>query len=413
MKYFCLILLAVFTFSLSAQDAQWRGPDRNGIYPDTGLLKVWPEDGPELLLTIEGIGKGYSSAVASDHLIFVSGLKDTLDMCMAYDFSGNLIWERSFGTAWNNSFPDSRSTPTVDHERIYVLSGLDNLVCLNAENGDEIWSVDLHKTYGSSWDMFGVSESVQLVGDKVICTPAGDQTTVVALNKYSGELIWKSESLGAQRSNASSTLFRNDTMDLNFIVTATRTHTLGVDPESGEILWKYHYNVLDEKGENATIQSNTPLFHSDEILISSGWDHKTVMLEVAEDGKSVSEKYIDKTLDNQNHGLVLLDGYVYGSNFLARRKGKWVCMNWDSGEIMWVEEWNNKGPIISADGMLYLYDEQGGNIGLVSPNPDSFELVSSFKVKGGSGPHWARPSIYGAKLFVRHGDTLLIYNLKA
>ena len=241
MKYFCLIIAAVLTFSLSAQDVQWRGPDRNGIYPDTGLMKVWPKDGPELLLSIKGIGKGYSSAVATDKLIFVSGMKDTLDMCMAYDFSGNLIWERSFGTAWNNSFPDTRSTPTVDQERIYLLSGLDNLVCFNAENGDEIWSVDLHKTYGSNWDMFGVSESVHLIGDKVICTPAGDQTTVVALNKYTGELIWKSESMGGQRSNASSTLFKNDTILKNVYI-----------DEYNAFMGKKvnHLTFIGKKGEN-------------------------------------------------------------------------------------------------------------------------------------------------------------------
>ena len=410
---FAIIILISSAFSVAAQEAQWRGPERNGIYPDSGLLKVWPEGGPELVLTIKDIGKGYSSAVATEALIFVTGLKDTLDMLMAFDHKGVLVWERSFGRAWNSSLPESRCTPTIYQDKVYVLSGMDNLACFTATDGKEVWSVDIHETYGSNWDMFGVSESLLLVYDKVIVTPGGDMTSIIALNKDNGELVWKSESIGGQRSNLSPVLFKNDTMGLRFIISATRTHTLAVDPENGEILWTYHYNVLNEKGENNTIQSNTPLFHSDEILLSSGCDYKTVMLEVARDGKSVSEKYIDHTLDNQNHGLVLLDGYVYGSNFLKRHFGKWVCMNWDTGEIMWVSDFHNKGPILAADGMLYLYDEKGGNMGLVDPDPDSFKLVSSFKVKGGSGPHWARPSIYDGKLYVRHGSVLLVYNLKA
>jgi len=413
MRVNVFILFIFISASAASQIVQWRGPDRNGIYPDTGLLKSWPEGGPELLLKIEDIGRGFSSAVAAGDRIYVTGLKDSMDVLMVYDFNGGLIWEKPFGPAWNKSVPDTRCTPTIENDRIYVLSGLDNLACFNALSGDELWSVNIHENYGSNWDMFGVSESILLVDDKVICTPGGDMTSVVALDKYTGALIWKSESIGGQRSNASPALFENDTMNLRFIIAMTRTHTFAVDPENGDILWTYHYSYLGEEDENLTIQANTPLFHSDEILLSSGWDYKTVMLEVAKDGKSVSEKYIDRTLDNQNHGLVLLDGYVYGSNFLDRNMGKWVCMNWDTGEIMWVTEWHNKGPVISADGMLYLYDDKRGNVGLAKPGPDKFELISEFRITEGSGAHWTRPSIFGGKLFIRHGDTLLVYNLKA
>jgi len=183
MRYLSVLLISFIALSASGQMAQWRGPDRNGVYPDTGLLKSWPEEGPELLLQIDGIGRGFSSAVATDDRIYITGLKDSLDMLMAYDFQGELIWERSFGRAWNKSVPDSRCTPTIDNNRAYVLSGLDNLVSFNAENGDEIWSVDIHKEYGSNWDMFGVSESVLLVDDKVICTPGGDITTLIEIGR--------------------------------------------------------------------------------------------------------------------------------------------------------------------------------------------------------------------------------------
>ncbi len=395
-----------------SQVYQWRGPGRDGIFPDTGLLKSWPEEGPELLLSLEGIGRGYSSAVATVDAMYVTGTLDSTEYVTAFSNEGKLLWQQSYGPSWDQSFPDARCTPTVEGDRLYVISAKDRMVCMNRISGKEIWSVDLHQKFQSRWDMFGVSESVLIIDNKVICTPCGDLTTVVALDKYTGETIWQSKPLGVERGNASPVLFTNDTLDLSMIITVNRTHVLGVDPESGEILWTYHYNHLDKNGENVTILANTPLFHYDEIFISDGWDQPSVMLEVTPDGKSAHEKYIDNTLDNQNHGLVRIGDYVYGSNFLTRQFGKWVCMRWDNGEIMWVTDWENKGPVLAADGMLYIMDEKKGNMALVNPDPDHLDVVSSFRVTGGRGPFWARPSIFDQKLVVRHGDVLLVYNLK-
>lgn len=176
-------------------------------------------------------------------------------------------------------------------------------------------------------------------------------------------------------------------------------------------MWTYHYNVLDEQAENSTILANTPTYSDSCLWITSGWDKESVMLEIAPDGKSVQEKFVDQTFDNQNHGVVLLDGYLYGSNFTGRYSGKWVCMNWDTGEIVWIHDWYNKGPIISADGMLYCYEEKRGNMALVNPDPKGFELISNFRVSEGSGPHWARPSIYNGMLLVRHGKVLIAYKI--
>ena len=135
------------------------------------------------------------------------------------------------------------------------------------------------------------------------------------------------------------------------------------------------------------------------------------MLEIAPDGKSVSEKFSDQTFDNQNHGVVLHEGFLYGSNFTGRQSGKWICMNWETGEIVWIEDFHNKGPIIFADGMLYCYEERKGNIALVEASPKEFKVISSFKVNEGVGPHWARPAIYYGMLLVRHGDVLISYKI--
>lgn len=394
---------------LNAQDAQWRGPHRDGIFSGEGLLKEWPAEGPEILFSTAGIGKGYSSAVATEDMIYATGIKDSTEYLTALDHKGNIIWQKPYGLSWNQSFPDARCTPTVEEDRVYVHTGLDVITCFHAKTGETIWSVDLHKVYNSSWDMFGVSESVLIVDDKIITTPCGETTTVVALDKMTGELVWKSEPMGVKRSNMSG--IKIDHCDKEYFIGSNQTHMLGVDIENGEILWSYLYNTLSDKGENQTILANTPVYQDSCLWISNGWDAKSVMLEIAPDGKSVSEKYVDQTFDNQNHGVVVVDNFVYGSNFTGRNSGKWLCMNWKTGEITWIADFHNKGPILSADGMLYCMEEKRGNLALVEASSKEFKLVSSFKVKEGKGPFWARPAIYSGMLLVRHGDVLVAYDI--
>lgn len=414
MRRAVLYLLIIFALTSGAevlgQDVQWRGPNRDGIYPDSGLLEEWPADGPEVLFIAEEIGRGFSSAVATDKMIYVTGIKDTIEYLTAMDLDGKLVWQKPYGRCWNQSFPETRSTPTIEDNRIYILSGMDNMVCFHAETGDVIWSVDIHKEYQSRWDMFGVSESVLLVGDKVITTPGGETNMAIALDKMTGELVWRSEPMGAARSNMSPTLIEH--CGNEYVIAANQTHMLGIDPENGEILWDYHYNFLSDKDENTTILTNTPTYKDSCLWISNGWEVPSVMLEIAPDGKSVSEKYKDHTFDNQNHGVVLVDGFLYGSNFTGRNSGKWVCMNWETGEIKWVTDFHNKGPVIYADGMLYCYEEKRGNMALVKADPEEFKVISSFRVTEGAGPHWARPTIFNQVLLVRHGEVLVGYKVK-
>lgn len=407
-----LLIMLALTFGTEAlgQDVQWRGPNRDGIYPDSGLLKEWPADGPEVLFVAGELGRGFSSAVATDKMIYVTGIKDTIEYLTAMDLDGKMVWQKPYGRCWNQSFPETRSTPTIEDNRIYILSGMDNMVCFHAETGDLIWSVDIHKEFQSRWDMFGVSESVLLVGDKVITTPGGETNMAIALDKMTGQLVWRSEPMGAARSNMSPILIEH--CGNEYVIAANQTHMMGIDPGNGDILWDYHYNFLSDKDENTTILANTPIYKDSCLWISNGWDVNSVMLEIAPDGKSVSEKYKDHTFDNQNHGVVLVDGFLYGSNFTGRNSGKWVCMNWETGEIKWVTDYYNKGPVIYADGMLYCYEEKRGNLALVKADPEEFKVISSFRVTEGAGPHWARPTIFNQVLLVRHGEVLIGYKVK-
>ena len=355
-----------------------------------------------MLLTVEGIGAGWSSAVANDKAIFITGMKDTLDYLSCIDYTGKIIWQVPYGHSWTKSFPDTRCTPTLDGNRIYVISGIGELGCFDATDGKKIWLVDVDKQFESQWYNWGVAESPLIVDDKVICSPYGNKTALVAFDKNTGKLIWQTKSIGGLRAYVSPTLL--EYKNFRYILSQNTEKVIAVDPENGDIAWTY-----TSKGEK--IAPNTPLIKDNEIFITRGYNSPSVMLQMAADGKSVSEKWIDTTLDCHHGGVVLVDGYIYGSNWINNGKGNWCSLNWNTGKIGYETNWFNKGSIISADGKLYCYEEKSGHIGLVNPNPEKFDVISSFKINKGTGMYWSHPYVYKGKLFVRHGNFLMCYNI--
>jgi len=413
MKFtFTLLAGVLISTALFSQSAQFRGENRDGVYNETGLLKTWPADGPELLLTVEGIGTGYSSAVVAGETIFVTGMKDQKDILTAISFDGTIKWQVPYGTSWTKSFPDTRVTPTVDGDRIYLLSGTGRLGCFSATDGKELWAAEVDKEYECQWHDWGVAESPLVIDNLVVCTPAGNKTTAVAFDKISGKPVWQTIPVGGQRAYPSPVIFRWN--NFRYILVSTTTHIAAVVPATGEVAWSFpHWQAdRDAMNDGGQIYTNNPTIAGNEIFLTRGYNYPSMMITMAPDGKSATEKWIDKTLDNHHHGVIVKDGYIYGSNWLNNGKGKWVCLDWQTGEVKWEFDWFNKGPIIYADGMLYIMDEKSGNFGLLSPDPAKFDLVSSFKVPKGSGPYWSHPSIYDGKLFVRHGDVLMIYDIK-
>lgn len=405
------VLLILISVSLSAQITQWRGPNRDGIFSDTELLQSWAEEGPELILEVEGIGKGYSSAIIENGVIYTSGMIDTLDYLTAINADGSFKWQVSYGRSWNKSFPDTRSTPVVEGNRIYVQSGTGRLACIDKDTGEENWAVNVDKDFEAEYHLWGNSETPLLVDDLVICSPGGNKTSIVAFNKITGELVWQTKSLGGPRAYASATVYEWN--GHRFILAMTGTHILALNPKSGEIAWSYSYFIKDKwYDQPGLIWTNTPVFKDNTIFLTMGYDYHAVMLEMDSLGTSVSEKFIDQTFDNHHHGVILHDGYLYGSNWQSNKRGKWICMNWDTGEIVYVAAWDTKGTMIMADGLLYCYNEKG-NVGIAKPEPEGFNIISQFKVTQGAGPHWAHPFIGEKKLLIRHGDALMVYNIAA
>lgn len=412
-KYFLIILICTAFLSLkaSAQLFDWRGPNRTGIYNETNLLKDWGENGPDLLWEANGLGMGYSSVTISNDAIYVTGRKDTTDVLTCLTLDGAKQWETVYGRSWFRSYSDSRCTPTYYNGKIYVVSGMGDLVCLD-ERGKVLWSQNHYTAYDSPYARFGISESPLIVDDKVIVSPGGNKASLVAYDLSTGAVRWEAEPLNEESHYVNPLLIHHGGKKL--IVSISSNHIIGIDAKDGKLLWKEHYTSMNNPtgGRMRKNHANTPTFRDGKIFICSGYNHTSVMLQLSSDAGSVEILWKNKDIDPHHGGVVLLGDYLFSSNYENNANGDWICVDWNSGETQWIKEWHNKGSIISADGLLYLYEEKSGNVGLVRPNPKKMEVISEFKIEKGNGPHWSHPVIRNGKLYIRHGEILMVYDIK-
>ena len=393
--------------------SQWRGPDRNGSYHETGLLDQWPDGGPEMVWSVEGAGEGYSSVSVTRDMVYVTGKKDSLEYLTAIDHSGKIRWQIPYGKAWYGGFPAAKSTPNLHRGKVYVISGQGEVVCLDAKDGRILWEVPVYDNYKGYATMWGVCESPLIVDNKVFYMPGGMETTMVALNTGSGEIEWISESLGDSTAYASPIYleyFGHET-----IVALSANFLFGVDPENGDIRWKYKY--YDLKGNithqyHPIINTNSPYYHDGQIYLTKGYNHLSAMFGLNESGSDVELLWTDSILDVHIGGVVMLDGYVYGANTLRGKNSKWCCLEWSSGKIVYEMDLLGRGSVITADEKFYFYQEQSGILALVDASPTGSKIISEFKVPMGEGPHWAHPVIYEGILYIRHGNAIMAYNIK-
>ena len=413
MKLFLIVFLSFLSVNVNSQEiVEFRGVGRTGHYNGSGLMKKWPDSGPEIVLKIEGISKGFSQPIVAEEKIFITGIKDEgTDLISAYNMNGDLIWETSYGNSWVRSYPDSRCTPTYEAGKLYVASGTGQLSCINAKTGKILWNVDVIEKYGGEIHLHGDAESPLVVNDVVVYTTGGEKFTMVAFNKTNGTEVWKAQSLGGAKSYASSVLIvRNGK---NIILVQTTKNMIAINSVNGEIEWHHNLDNFYSGSQGEGAQANPAIYLNNEIFVTSGYDHPATMFSIAEKNRSVELKWKNKTLNTHHGGVVLVDGNLYGSNWQNNSRGQWVSVNWESGATNWEVDWNNKGSVIFSDGMLYMYEEKGGNVALATPSAQKLDIVSSFKVEDGAGPHWAHPAIYEGKLYIRHGDVLMVYNIKA
>lgn len=411
------ILFIVCVSFLQAQDlTQFRGNDRNGIFHEENLLEVWPENGPELLWSAINLPNGYGTVSVKDGIVYATGREGKIDYLLAIKPDGTIKYKVPVGKAWNKSFPESRCVPTIHDGKLYTISGLGEIYCLRLVNGEVVWSVNGYEKFEGKTGDWGYSESPLIVDDKLIYSPGGEKTTIVALDKNNGETIWQSESLDDLSGYASPILVEENGKKI--IINVMGHHVLGVDASNGEILFKYKYSEVENAAalkvwpDAPIANTNNPIYHNKQLYITSGYNHVGVKFQLSDDFKNIEIAWIDPVLDIHHGGAVLVDGYIYGSNWINNGNGNWCCINWETGEKMWEEKWFNKGSIIANKNMLIVYDEKTGHVGLIKANPEKFELISSFKVPLGKGPHWSHPAISNGVLYIRHMDALMAFDIK-
>jgi outer membrane protein assembly factor BamB len=396
--------------SVNGQLYEWRGPDRTGIYNETGLLKKWPEAGPKLLWETDGMGDGYSSVTVTDDAVYVTGRKDKSDVLISLTLDGKKKWETVYGNAWVTNHTGSRCTPTYYNGNLFLVSGSGDIVCVGKE-GKIRWSKNHYSLYDGKPLMFGISESPLVVDNIVIATPGGTKASMVAFNIKDGKVEWETEPLnqGPQYVNPKLIEYAGKKM----IITVMGKDIIAVNAKDGKILWKVDYAAANAAtGRVMENHAITPIYRDGFILIANGYNWVSLKLRLSADGNSVEKVWENRNFDPQMGGIVLLGNNIFGTNHMSKPVGTWTCVDWTTGKTLWNEKWNSQGSIISADGMLYLFDEKSGHVALVKPDPAKLDIISEFKISKGEGPYWAHPVINKGRLYIRHGEALMVFQIK-
>ena len=405
MKYHVSNFLTAFVLLvpliISGQEVlQWRGPNRSGVYNETGLLKSWPATGPELLWEFDGLGNGYGSSVITKKNIFINGEIDTVSYLFALDLSGKYLWKSKIGMEWMQSYPGSRSTPTVVNDLIYVTAGLGQVACIEAQSGKERWSVNIMTDFHGPVPRFGFSESLLVDGSKVYCSAGSPDTNVVALDRFTGKIIWISKGAGEMTAYCSPMLI--SLPQRNILITFSKTTLLGIDTKDGKMLWSYK-----QEGQDIDCQVNTPIYENGFIYSVAGNGNGAFRLKLSDDGTQITEIWKNGRCDNLMGGFIKIKEHIYTSGY---EKRQYYIVETTEGRIVDSVKFD-RGTIIYADGMLYLYNEKG-QVGLFKADGPQMEQVSSFKVTRGTKAHFSHPVICDGILYIRHGKSLLAYKIK-
>lgn len=412
---FATAVVCLAAQNLNAYDwPTFRGADRTGVAPDMDLLKRWPEGGPELVWKTEGAGRGYASVAIADGRIYTLGdapsnVDNNGEYLTCFDQeTGKQLWKTKTGKPFQmkqKSWESSRSTPTVDGDMIYVITGQGVLHCVNRD-GQKQWKVDLVKKFkGKKAEVWGYSESVLIDGDQLICTPGGPANTMVALNKKTGRKIWSTPRPGDRGAGHASVVI-SEVGSTRVYVQTTGSGAMGVRAKDGKLLWTYDI-------DRTTAVAPTPIIRDDLVFFSAGYGRGGALLRQVKSGRNIQieEVYpLNPKLTNKHGGIVLVGDYLYGD---TDDRGTPFCAELMTGNVVWKSRGSGRksASVAAADGNVYIrYSD--GTMTMVKADPDSFQEVGSFKVPGsGDRPSWAHPVITDSKLYLREGDSILCYSL--
>jgi outer membrane protein assembly factor BamB len=398
-------LIAVTPAARALDWPQWRGPDRTGVSQETGLLKKWPEGGPQRIWMFENAGKGYSAPAIAGGKYFTIGTRDGAEALLILDANtGQELRVAKIGEVLENKWGDGpRGTPTVDGDRVYALSGPGDLVCVGIADGKVRWKVSM-SSLGGKVPNWGYTESVLVDGNKVLCTPGGAKGTVAALDKLTGKVIWQSKGL-TEPAHYSSIVAATINGTPQYVQRNEKS-IFGLAAADGRVLWQ-----TDFPGRTAMIP--TPIVSGNEVYVTAGYGTGCKMVRIEPDNK-VTVVYENKVAKNHHGGFVKIGDYLYGHG-----DPQWICQNFKTGEEVWSSRALGKGAVGAADGMLYCLEESSGVVALVEASPKGWKEVSRFtlspqtKIRSSSGKVWTHPVIAHGKLYLRDQDLNYCYDIKA
>ena len=382
---------------------QWRGPERNGISSDAGLLKQWPSAGPPKVWSVSKLGEGYGSLAIKGDRIYVQGTSGSASAVFCLNRAdGKQIWSASLGPKMSEGKGNGpRSTPTVDEDRVYVLTENGDLACLQARDGSRVWSKNILKEFGGGNPHWLISESPLVDGNRLIVTPGGKGAGIVALDKMTGKLVWATKDLSDEAGYASCIVA--DIGNVHTIMNFTSRSAVGVRASDGKLMWHH------ERAANGTANCSTPVFADNKVFFTSAYGTGAALLGLsAQNGEvKAQEIYFTKEMQNHHGGVVLVDGYLYGfSNQIL------TCLEFATGKKMWSHRSVGKGSLTYADGMLYLLGE-GNTVGLAEASPKGYVEKGRFEIDDQGKPSWAHPVVVGGKLYIRNQGLLNCYDVKA
>jgi outer membrane protein assembly factor BamB len=408
-------LVAFSTFIVTADDwQQWRGPNRDGISKETGLLKEWPKAGPKLIWQLKDIGNGYATPSVVGDRIYVlgnEGVGNEFVQALAVQ-DGKKIWTAKLGKVGapdqQPSFPAARSTPTVDGDVLYALGSDGDLACVECSSGKIRWHKNLQADFGGKNGDWAYAESPLVDGDLVVCTPGGSDATILALHKTTGEVAWKCALPEADQAAYSSAIIVNAAGTRQY-VQLLQKGLVGVDAKTGHLLWRYGKPV---SRFNANIP--TPIASGDSIYTASAGTGAGLVKVTLKDGKISSDQvYFETKLPTAIGGAVKVGDLLYGTTGKAL-----LCLEYDTGKIKWEDPAIGPASLCLADGMLYLHGENG-QVAFVEANAEGYHEKGKFtppdqaKRAGPMEKPWAYPVVANGRLYLRDHGNLWSYEVRA
>ena len=382
---------------------QWRGPSRSAVSPETGLLRSWPAAGPPRAWSTSNLGAGFGSIAVSRDRIFVQGMRNSQSVVSALNRAdGTLVWAKPIGRAGDNDRgPGPRGTPTVDGDRMYVLTENGDLASLRVQDGAIVWQRNILQEFGGRNIDWLISESPLIDGNNVIISPGGRSAGMAALDKTTGKTVWVSKEL-SDRPGYSSPIIA-DVQGVRTIMTLTGEAGIGVRASDGKLMWR-HPAV-----SNSTANIATPVFFDNKVFYSSDYGTGGALLALRAQNGEVRAQEVYFTRDMQNHhgGLVVVNGYLYGFHNAIL-----TCLEFATGKVMWRNRSVGKGSIAYADGSLYLWSENNV-VGLADASPAAYRETGRFRLPEQGWPSWAHPVISGGRLYIRDQGILTAYNIRA